>query len=96
MQRQLPSLVLLLSLFVPVSVTAQTITAAISGVVKDSTGGVLPGVTVTFTHLQSNRQVDRRHRQRRPVPVRPAATRRLPGRSDPAGIQERRRAPVWR
>ncbi len=36
---------------------AQTITASIAGVVKDSTGGVIPGVTVTFTHLQSDRQV---------------------------------------
>src|SRR6266545_3658827 len=41
----------------PVSTFAQTITASIAGVVKDSTGGVVPGVTITFTHLQSDRQV---------------------------------------
>jgi hypothetical protein len=46
-----------LVLLVPASSSAQTITAAIAGVVKDSTGGVLPGVTVTFTHLQSERKV---------------------------------------
>lgn len=57
MQRQLRFLVFAVSLLLPVCGFAQTITAAISGVVKDSTGGVLPGVTVTFTHLQSNRQV---------------------------------------
>jgi hypothetical protein len=44
-------------ILVPVSTFAQTITASVAGVVKDTTGGVLPGVTVTFTHLQSDRQV---------------------------------------
>jgi hypothetical protein len=57
MQWPLRLVVLVVSLLIPVSSVAQTITAAISGVVKDTTGGVLPGVTVTFTHLQSNRQV---------------------------------------
>jgi hypothetical protein len=49
--------VLTVGILTPIATPAQTITAAISGVVKDSTGGVLPGVTVTFTHLQSARQV---------------------------------------
>jgi hypothetical protein len=57
MYLQFRLVVLAACILFPVSSAAQTITAAISGVVKDSTGGVLPGVTVTFTHLQSNRQV---------------------------------------
>jgi len=35
---------------------AQTITGTITGVVKDSSGGVLPGATMTMTQLQTNRQ----------------------------------------
>ena len=34
---------------------AQTITGTITGIVKDASGGVLPGATVTMTHLQTNR-----------------------------------------
>ena len=36
--------------------SAQTITGTITGVVKDASGGVLPGATITMTHLQTNRQ----------------------------------------
>jgi hypothetical protein len=36
---------------------AQSITGQIVGAVKDSSGGVIPGVEVTITHLQTNRQV---------------------------------------
>jgi hypothetical protein len=57
MRLQLRFVVFAVSVLLPVTAFGQTITAAISGVVKDSTGGVLPGVTVTFTHLQSNRRV---------------------------------------
>jgi hypothetical protein len=38
-------------------VRAQELTGGISGVVKDASGGVLPGVTVTFTNRQSGRVV---------------------------------------
>ena len=34
---------------------AQTITGTITGIVKDSGGGVLPGVTITMTQLETNR-----------------------------------------
>ncbi len=37
------------------SADAQTITGTITGVVKDASGGVLPGATVTMTHLQTSR-----------------------------------------
>lgn len=35
---------------------AQTITGTITGVVKDGSGGVLPGATMTMTQLETNRQ----------------------------------------
>jgi hypothetical protein len=35
--------------------TAQTITGTITGIVKDSSGGVLPGVTITMIQLETNR-----------------------------------------
>ena len=35
---------------------AQTITGTITGIVKDSSGGVLPGATVAMTHVQTGRQ----------------------------------------
>ena len=57
MHLQLRLVVLAVCILFPVSSVAQTITGAISGVVNDSTGGVLPGVTVTFTHLQSSREI---------------------------------------
>jgi len=38
------------------AVEAQTITGTITGTVKDSSGGVLPGATVTMTQLDTNRQ----------------------------------------
>ena len=33
----------------------QTITGTMTGLVKDASGGVLPGATVTMTHLQTGR-----------------------------------------
>lgn len=42
-------LVLALALFLPSTTYAQTTFAAITGVVKDDSGGVLPGVTVEAT-----------------------------------------------
>ena len=35
---------------------AQTITGTITGIVRDTSGGVLPGVTIALTHLQTTRQ----------------------------------------
>src|SRR5436190_2228102 len=35
---------------------AQTITGTITGVVKDSSAGVLPGALITMTHVETNRQ----------------------------------------
>ena len=40
---------LILTTLSPSVVDAQTTSAAVSGVVQDSQGGVLPGVTVTMT-----------------------------------------------
>ena len=36
--------------------TAQTISGTVTGIVKDTSGGVLPGVTVTFTQSETGRQ----------------------------------------
>src|SRR5688572_636889 len=36
-------------------VDAQTITGTITGIVKDSGGGVLPGATITMTQIETNR-----------------------------------------
>lgn len=46
----------LLLALLPALAYSQTITGTITGIVKDSSGGVLPGVTVTMTHLQTARQ----------------------------------------
>ena len=37
----------------PVAAAAQTVTGEIRGTVRDSSGGVLPGVTVTATNTQT-------------------------------------------
>lgn len=39
-----------------VELSAQSFTATIVGTVKDTSGAVIPGVEVTFVHLQTNRQ----------------------------------------
>ncbi|HEX2339953.1 MAG TPA: TonB-dependent receptor [Vicinamibacterales bacterium] len=45
-------IILLIALAVPSPATAQAVYGSISGNVKDSSGGVLPGVTVTITSLE--------------------------------------------
>jgi hypothetical protein len=37
-------------------VDAQTITGTVTGIVRDASGGVLPGATITMAHLQTGRQ----------------------------------------
>ncbi|MEX2273292.1 MAG: carboxypeptidase-like regulatory domain-containing protein [Vicinamibacterales bacterium] len=50
-----PVAVIALILCAAPSASAQTITGTITGIVKDASGGVLPGVTITMTHLQTSR-----------------------------------------
>jgi hypothetical protein len=45
--------VMLLGLFSAAAAAAQTTTSGIAGTVRDSTGGALPGVTITLTHQAS-------------------------------------------
>jgi len=40
----------------PVPASAQTVSGTVTGIVKDASGGVLPGVTVTFTQVETGRQ----------------------------------------
>ena len=42
-----------------VGLSAQTNTGALTGVVRDTSGGVLPGATVLATHPDSGRTVQR-------------------------------------
>jgi hypothetical protein len=43
-------------LILPVAASAQTVSGTVTGIVKDASGGVLPGVTVTFTQTETGRQ----------------------------------------
>ena len=47
---------LLALLAAPWAAHAQTVTGTITGIVKDASGGVLPGVTVTMTQSETGRQ----------------------------------------
>ncbi len=47
---------LLALLAAPWAAHAQTVTGTITGIVKDASGGVLPGVTVTMTQAETGRQ----------------------------------------
>ena len=40
----------------PAVAAAQTVTGTITGIVKDTSGAVLPGVTVTFAQVETGRQ----------------------------------------
>jgi hypothetical protein len=50
------ALAALLTLSGTAAAAAQTITGTISGIVKDTSGAVLPGASVTITHAQTGRQ----------------------------------------
>jgi len=55
MRRATPFAIALLTLLGPVTVThAQVTSATLTGIVKDSTGAILPGVKVIVTHLETN------------------------------------------
>jgi hypothetical protein len=48
---------LLLCVLMPaLPATAQTVSGTVTGIVKDASGGVLPGVTVTFTQTETSRK----------------------------------------
>ena len=49
----LAALLLIISPLAAAPAMAQTVTGEIRGTVRDSSGGVLPGVTVTATHTQT-------------------------------------------
>lgn len=44
------------ALLLPVAANAQTVSGTVTGIVKDASGAVLPGVTVTFTQVETGRQ----------------------------------------
>ena len=46
----------MLFLLAPLAASAQTVSGTITGLVKDTSGGVLPGVAITFTHTETGRQ----------------------------------------
>jgi carboxypeptidase family protein/TonB-dependent receptor-like protein len=56
MRQLIPMIVVAALAAATTDANAQTITGTITGVVKDASGGVLPGATITMTHLQTNRQ----------------------------------------
>ena len=72
------------------AVEAQTITGTITGIVKDASGGVLPGATITMTQVETDRQEtavsDPEGRYTSPA----AAARELSHRGQPVRVQERR------
>jgi Carboxypeptidase regulatory-like domain/TonB dependent receptor-like, beta-barrel len=43
-------------LTLPIAASAQTVSGTITGIVKDASGAVLPGVTITLTHTATARQ----------------------------------------
>ncbi|MBI4476969.1 MAG: TonB-dependent receptor [Acidobacteria bacterium] len=56
MLRAFLSFTLLISMAVPAAAQSQAANATIEGIVADSSGGVLPGVTVTVTNLETGAQ----------------------------------------
>ena len=50
------TLLVLSILLYPITAFAQTVTGTVTGVVKDASGAVLPGVTVTFTQTETGRR----------------------------------------
>ena len=52
----LPVVALLASQFIPTNLSAQTLPTGIAGVVKDSSGAVIPGVTVEAVQRRADRE----------------------------------------
>ena len=75
-------------------------TAQMSGTVRDSSGAVLPGVTVTVTQTDTSSRADGRDRCGRGVPVAEPPDRSLPAGGDASGVPhlraDRHRPAGWR
>ena len=71
----------------PVAAQSQAANGSIEGTVSDTSGGVLPGVTVTITNTDNGSERVGRHERRRAVPCAAAAARQLSCRRRAAGIQ---------
>ena len=71
-------LMVLALLFAPAAASAQrATTGTVTGKIVDSSGAVLPGVTVSLHESRGARTVHRRHRRRRLLPRRQPAARHL-------------------
>ena len=46
----------MLFMLAPLAAGAQTVSGTITGIVKDTSGGVLPGVSITFTQTETGRK----------------------------------------
>ena len=75
MFRALSVALLSLLLSVPAFAQSQAANGAIEGTVTDSSGGVLPGVTVTVTNIDTGTERVGRHQREGPVPRAAAAAR---------------------
>ena len=72
----------------PAPALAQTVTGEIRGTVRDSSGGVLPGVTVTVTNTQTGLNPDRYDERHRHLRVPKPAHRRLHHHRGAAGLPQ--------
>ena len=67
---------------------SQAANGTIEGTIKDASGGLLPGVTVTVHNTDTGGRARRRDRRQRAVPRAAAAARRLPGDGGAERLQE--------
>ena len=77
-------------LVLPGMAGAQTITGTITGIVKDASGGVLPGATITMTQVQTDRKETATSDLQGRYTSAASAARRLPDRGQPVRLQGRR------
>jgi hypothetical protein len=56
MRTTMGSSLFLALLAMPLAASAQTVTGTVTGIIRDTSGGVLPGVTVTMIHTETGRQ----------------------------------------